>query len=186
MFENNTIPDHLERIPFLVALYEIDPNTIEIVPNNKFRFMLDIIFINDDAFKFQKEWIEWIIENDPDGTSLNELAYIFSLEKISLSKLHKFMDWSEDFLRKGVSKTSLSIFIHKLKEDEISVERQVFLDLVFKLLKNKRVRTDLYFAEEIEKLMVFLQKEQKLDLLSIQYVKNNLTPLEKERLKSKI
>ncbi|WBY93704.1 SIR2 family protein [Enterococcus casseliflavus] len=186
LFENNTIPDHLERIPFLVALYEIDPNTIEIVPNNKFRFMLDIIFINDDAFKFQKEWIEWIIENDPDGTSLNELAYIFSLEKISLSKLHKFMDWSEDFLRKGVSKTSLSIFIHKLKEDEISVERQVFLDLVFKLLKNKRVRTDLYFAEEIEKLMVFLQKEQKLDLLSIQYVKNNLTPLEKERLKSKI
>lgn len=185
LFETNTIPDNLERTPFFVALYEIDPNTIEIVPNNKFRFMLDIIFINDDTFKFQKEWIEWIIENDPDGTSLNELAYIFSLKKVSFSKLQKFMTWSEDFLRKGDSKTSLSIFIHKLKEDEISVERQVFLDLVFILLKNKRVRTDFYFAKEIEKLMTFLQKEQKSELLNIQYVRTNLTPLEKERLDSK-
>lgn len=186
LLENNMVPDNLEKIPFHVALYEIDPGAIKIAPNNKFRFMLATIFINNKTIKFEKEWIKWIIENDPDGTSLNELSYIFGLEKLSISKIQKFMDCSDDFLRNGDSKTSLPVFTHKLKEDKLTVSSQLFITLIFKLLHNERVRTDLYFAEELEKLMVYLKKEEKIELLNIQYVVENLTPLEIQRLRGEI
>ena len=90
----------MEKNTIQVALYEIDPGAIKIAPNNKFRFMLATIFINNKTIKFEKEWIKWIIENDPDGTSLNELSYIFGLEKLSISKIEKFMDCSDDFFTK--------------------------------------------------------------------------------------
>ena len=186
LLENNMIPDNLERIPFYVALYEIDPWTIKIIPNNKFRFMLEIIFVNDKTIKFEKEWIKWIIENDPDGTSLNELSYVFGLVNLSISKIQKFMGVTDEFLRNGDSKTSLPVFTHKLEEDKLSVSSQLFINLIFKLLKNGRVRTDLYFAEELEKFMAYLKKEQKIELLRIQYVADSLTPLEIQRLRGKI
>lgn len=186
LLENNKIPDNLERIPFYVALYEIDPRTIKIKPNNKFRFMLATIFTNNRTTKFEKEWIKWIIENDPDGTSLNELSYIFGLENLSIPKIQKFMDCSDDVLRNGDSKTSLLVFTHKLKEDKLGVSSQLFITLIFKFLRNGRVRTDLYFAKELEKLMAYLKKEQKIELLSIQYVIDHLTPFEIQRLRGKI
>lgn len=186
--KSNSIVDNLETVPFLIGLYEINPNYIELDYSEdiRFRFMLDIIFTNEESYPYEDEWLKWILDNEHDGSNLNELAYLFSSNNVYLSKVKKIMSDKENYLYEGDSKALLSVFIHQIKENDFTTDKQFFIDLLFYLLEIERIKADIFFVTELEELMDNLDEEQRKYLLNIPYVQHTLTPFESQKLRSKI
>lgn len=186
LFETDKLPLNLEIVPFIIALTEINPENIRVGIANRYYIMIKIIFKSKKQFKFEKQWLKWILKNDVNGTFLNEIASIFSLKSVSLDKIHDFLRESDQYIREGHSKASLAVFNHNLKEENLVVDKRQYINLILKLLNQERIRTDFLFINDLEKLMDFLDHAEKIALKNIPYVKTNLTQYDKEKLKNKL
>lgn len=186
--KSNLIVSNLEKVPFLIALHEINPNDIDLnyYKDIRFSLMLDLIFTNEEPYQYEEEWLTWLLTNDYDGSNLNELAYLFSLNNASLSKIKKFLSKKENYLVGGESKALLAVFLHQMEEAEYTIDKRFSIDLLFYLLKIERIKADIFFVTDLEKLMDYLDETHRRDLLNIPYVQHTLTPFEFQKLRSKI
>lgn len=182
-FESGHIMNHATNIPFTIALHEINPNSIKIkhVEKIDFRPMVGIIF-NNKEFSYEEDWLKWILDNDANGSILTELADIFSSKNGSSSKCQKFIDNIDQYISMGQSKAYLLLFNYKFEEENFDGDIDLFIKLIFGLLDNKRIDTTYSFSEDVETLMNNLERGDREKLLQIQYVRENLTPYDMEKL----
>jgi hypothetical protein len=182
--------EKLGKVPFEIALLEIDPaelneNKIEGID---FRFMIRMIFTTREEFPNEKKWLKWILKNGLKDTVLEEISYLFSLNKeaVNLNKTSEFADNMEEYFTNGKSKISLTLIIHRLKDEDFKGDKSVFIKFIFSLLRSQRVKTDYLFAKDINDLMDELEEKDKKDLLEIQYVIDNLSLFDINNLRSKL
>jgi hypothetical protein len=92
----------------------------------------------------------------------------------------------EEYFTNGKSKISLTLIIHRLKDEDFKGDKSVFIKFIFSLLRSQRVKTDYLFAKDINDLMDELEEKDKKDLLEIQYVIDNLSLFDINNLRSKL
>ncbi|EOS8048063.1 SIR2 family protein [Enterococcus hirae] len=182
--------EKMRIISFKIALLEINPADID---RNKiegldFRFMIRIIFTSFEEFPYEEKWLKWILKNGLKDTVLEEIGYLFSIKKeeVNTNKITKFSNKMEEYFTDGKSKISLPLIVNRLSNEDFMGDKSLSIDFIFSLLKTERVKTDTFFSEGINNLMCELKEEDKKTLLEIQYVKENLSKFDIDKLYSKI
>ena len=88
----------------------------------------------------------------------------------------------QEYFTERKSKISLTLIIHRLKDDDFKGDKSLFIKFIFILLRCERIKTEYFFAEDINNLMDELDKKNKKILLGIQYVKDNLSLFDFDKL----
>lgn len=182
--------NQLEPVAFKIALLEIDPEVIneKKIESIDFRHMIRIIFKTTEELPYEKKWLMWVLKNGLQDSALEEISYLFSIskEEVNLDKITKFADNMKEYFADGKSRISLTLIIHRLKDDDFKGDKSLFINFIFSLLRCERIKTEYFFAEDINDLMDELDEKNKKDLLDIQYVKDNLSLFDVNKLLSKI
>lgn len=178
--------EKLGIVPFKIALLCIAPEDIyeNKIAGIDFRFMIRIIFTTFEEFPYEKEWLKWVLKNGLKDTVLEEISYLFSIskEEVNLNKITEFAENMQDYFKDGKSKISLTLIIHRLKDNDFKGDKSLFIKFIFSLLRCERIKTEYFFAEDINNLMDELDEKNKKDLLDIQYVKDNLSLFDLDKL----
>jgi len=182
--------EKMRIISFKIALLEIDPADIDRnkIEDLDFRFMIRMIFTSSEEFPYEEKWLKWILKNGLKDTVLEEIGYLFSIKKeeVNTNKITKFSNNMEEYFTDGKSKISLTLIVNRLSNEDFMGDKSLFIAFIFSLLKTERIKTDTFFSAGINNLMCELKQEDKKTLLEIQYVKENLSKFDIDKLYSKI
>lgn len=180
----------LKPVAFKIVLLEIDPEVIneKKIEAIDFRNMIRIIFKTTEELTYEKKWLMWVLKNGLQDSALEEISYLFSIskEEVNLDKITEFADNMQEYFTDGKSKISLTLIIHRLKDDDFKGDKSLFIKFIFSLLRCERIKTEYFYAEDINDLMDELDDKNKKDLLDIQYVQDNLSLFDVNKLLSKI